>query len=60
MTKNSTVDQALRQQVKEEIGEDENITFKQKNMLNQKFGIQPAFITPEELAGWEAYVNVRD
>lgn len=48
-----SVEQNVRQQVRDEIGDDEGLTFKQKNMLNQKFGIQPAFVTLDEIAFWE-------
>jgi hypothetical protein len=48
-----SVEQSLRQQVKDEIGDDEGLTFKQKNMLLQKFGLQPAFVPNEELEFWE-------
>jgi hypothetical protein len=47
---NVSVEQALRSQVKFDIGDDENMTFKQKNMLLQKYGITPAVLTSEELA----------
>jgi hypothetical protein len=63
---NVSVEQAVKIQVKEEIGDDENITFKQKNMLGQKFGVTPAIVTAEEIAYWEmrettgdGYVRVR-
>jgi hypothetical protein len=49
----STVEQAVRSAIKAEIGEDENITFKQKNILGQKFGITPATVTAEEIEYWE-------
>jgi hypothetical protein len=50
---NISVEQALKSQVKEEIGDDENITFKQKHQLGQKYGIIPANVTAEEIAYWE-------
>jgi hypothetical protein len=52
VTKGS-VEQSLRQQVKDEIGDVEDMPFKQKNMLNQKFGITPAYVTLDEIAYWE-------
>ena len=53
MTKNQSVEQAVRQQVKDEIGDVEDMPFKQKNMLSQKFGVSPAFVTLDEIAYWE-------
>ena len=50
---NVSVEQALRSQVKFDIGDDENITFKHKNMLLQKYGTIPAHVTAEEIAYWE-------
>jgi len=44
---NVSVEQALRSQVKLEIGDDDNVTFKQKNMLGQKYGA-PAIIVDED------------
>lgn len=52
MNRNASVEQAVRQQVKDEIANDE-LTFKQKNMLNQKFGLTTPFISEAELAFWE-------
>ena len=52
MQSNQSVEQALRQQMRDEIGDDENLNFKAKNMLLQKFGLQPAVITEEELEFW--------
>ena len=52
MNRNASVEQAVRQQVKDEIADDE-LTFKQKNMLLQKYGLQPAFVSPEELEFWQ-------
>jgi hypothetical protein len=45
---NVSVEQALRSQVKSDIGDDENITFKQKNMLLQKYGVTPAVIVEDD------------
>jgi hypothetical protein len=50
---NVSVEQALKSQVKFDIGDDEDMTFKQKNMLLQKYGVTPAIVTAEELAYWE-------
>jgi hypothetical protein len=47
-----SVDQALRKQLKEAIGDDE-LTHKQKSMLMQKLGITTAFYTEEELTYWQ-------
>jgi len=51
--KNQTPEQAARNAVKEEVGDAEDLTFKQKAMLNQKFGVMPPFITLDEQAFWE-------
>lgn len=50
---NVSVEQALKSQVKFDIGDDENITFKQKNQLNLKYGLVAPVITEEEIAFWE-------
>ena len=47
-----TLELELKNQVKAEIGDDE-LTFKQKAILNQKFGVTLAFYTPKELLYWE-------
>jgi len=47
MTK--SVEQELRQQVRNEIGDDENIKFPAKNILLQKFGVIPPVLLP----GWD-------
>jgi hypothetical protein len=52
-----SVEQAVRNAIKLEIGDDENITFKQKNQLSLKFGLIIPVIQPEELAFWE---NIAD
>ncbi len=49
----STVEQAVRSAIKAEIGEDENITFKQKNQLSLKYGLVTPIITAEEIDFWE-------
>ncbi len=48
-----TLELYLQKQVKDEIGDDETLTFKQKTVLAQKFGVTPAFYSEEELAYWE-------
>ena len=48
-----TAEQAARNAVKEEIGDVEDLTFKQKNQLAQKFGVIPAYVTLDEIAYWE-------
>jgi hypothetical protein len=53
-----TLEQAVRNAVKEEIGDDE-ITFKQKNMIRQKFGEIPAIVTQEDQFWIERYDDVR-
>jgi hypothetical protein len=50
---NVSVEQALKSQVKFDIGDDENITFKQKNQLNLKYGLTVPVIPVEELEYWE-------
>ncbi len=50
---NVSVEQALKSQVKFDIGDDENITFKQKNQLALKYGLIAPVITEEEIAFWE-------
>jgi hypothetical protein len=52
MTKGS-VEQATRNAVKEEIGDTEEMPFKQKNQLAQKFGVIPAYVTLDEINFWE-------
>jgi hypothetical protein len=47
MTK--SVEQELQQQVRNEIGDDENIKFPAKNILLQKFGVIPPVLLP----GWD-------
>jgi hypothetical protein len=50
---NQSVDQAVRSAIKLEIGDDENLTFKQKNQLALKYGTVAPVITEEEIAFWE-------
>jgi hypothetical protein len=54
----ATVDQAARNAVKEEIGDVEDLTFKQKNQLAQKFGVIPAYVTLDEIAYWETQEEI--
>lgn len=49
----NTAEQAARNAVKEEIGDVEDLTFKEKNQLAQKFGVIPAYVTLDEIAFWE-------
>jgi len=51
--KNASLEQNLQQQVRDEIGDDENIKFPQKNILLQKFGVIPPVVTAEEILYWE-------
>jgi hypothetical protein len=48
-----SVEQAVRAAIKAEIGDDETITFKQKNQLSLKYGLITPIIPAEELAYWE-------
>ena len=50
---NQSVEQAVKSQIKFEIGDDENITFKQKNQLALKYGLIAPVINEEELGYWE-------
>lgn len=50
---NQTVEQAVKQQIKLEIGDDETITFKQKNQLSLKYGLTTPIITEDEINFWE-------
>ena len=52
MTKGSP-EQAARNAVREEIGDVEDLTFKQKNQIAQKFGVIPAYVTLDEIAFWQ-------
>jgi len=53
MTK--SVEQELQKQVRDEIGDDENIKFPQKNILLQKFGVIPPVLLQEEIAAAEVF-----
>ena len=55
-----SVEQSLKQQVKDEIGDDETLTFKQKNQLNQKYGVTPAITTGDELMYWDMRASEGD
>ena len=48
----NTAEQAARNAVREEVGDDENLTFKEKNQLAQKFGVIPAYVTLDEIEFW--------
>ncbi len=48
----SSVEQSLNQQVKEEIGDEENVSFLRKNQLLQKYGVKPAIVTKDEQVYW--------
>jgi hypothetical protein len=53
MTK--SIEQELQKQVRDEIGDDENIKFPQKNILLQKFGVIPPVLLQEEIAAAEVF-----
>jgi len=53
MTK--SVEQELQQQVRNEIGDDENIKFPAKNILLQKFGVIPPVLLEHEIIAAEAF-----
>lgn len=57
---NQSVEQAVRQQVKDEIGDVENMPFKQKNMILQKYGAVPTVVTQEEIDFWETRGLIRN
>ena len=50
---NTTVEQALQQQVREEIGDEENIKFPRKNQILQKYGVVPPVLLEHEIEYWE-------
>src|SRR5208337_868131 len=52
-SKQSGLDTVLRNAVKDEIGDVEDMKFPEKNMLHQKFGVIPAVVTKEEILYWE-------
>ena len=43
----------LNQQVRDEIGDDENIKFPAKNMLLQKYGVIPPVLLEHEIEYWQ-------
>ena len=47
--KNASLEQSLQQQIRDEIGDEENIKFPKKNILLQKFGVIPPVLLP----GWD-------
>jgi len=53
MTK--SVEQELQQQVRDEIGDEENIKFPKKNILLQKFGVIPPVLLQNEIVAAEAF-----
>jgi hypothetical protein len=50
-----TLEQAVRSAIKEEIGDDENITFPRKHIIRQKYGEIPTVITQNDLFWIERY-----
>ncbi len=54
---NTTVEQALQQQVREEIGDEENIKFPRKNQILQKYGVVPPVLLENEIEYWEMRVE---
>jgi len=53
--KNASLEQNLQQQVRDEIGDDENIKFPRKNQLLQKYGVIPPVLLQNEIAVAEAF-----
>jgi hypothetical protein len=53
--KNASLEQGLQQQVRDEIGDEENIKFPKKNILLQKFGVIPPVLLQNEIAVAEAF-----
>jgi len=53
--KESKLRDDLNQQVRDEIGDDENIKFPQKNILLQKFGVIPPVLLEHEIIAAEAF-----
>jgi len=51
--KESKLRDDLNQQVRDEIGDDENIKFPAKNMLLQKYGVIPPVLLEHEIEYWE-------
>ena len=54
---NTTVEQALQQQVREKIGDEENIKFPRKNQILQKYGVVPPVLLEHEIEYWEMRVE---
>ena len=54
---NTTVEQALQQQVREEIGDEENIKFPRKNQILQKYGVVAPVLLEHEIEYWEMRVE---
>ena len=53
--KNASLEQSLQQQIRDEIGDEENIKFPKKNILLQKFGVIPPVLLQEEIAAAEVF-----
>jgi len=53
--KESTLRDDLNQQVRDEIGDEENIKFPKKNILLQKFGVIPPVLLHNEIVAAEAF-----
>jgi len=53
--KNASLEQNLQQQVRDEIGDEENIKFPKKNILLQKFGVIPPVLLHNEIVAAEAF-----
>ena len=53
--KNASLEQGLQQQVRDEIGDEENIKFPKKNILLQKFGVIPPVLLHNEIVAAEAF-----
>lgn len=51
---------AIRNQIKEEIGDEETITFLHRNMLSQKFGVVEPVILDGEVNYWEMRERMGD
>ena len=51
--KESKLRDDLNQQVRDEIGDDENIKFPAKNMLLQKYGVIPPVLLEHEIEYWQ-------
>jgi hypothetical protein len=55
--KESKLRDDLNQQVRDEIGDEENIKFPRKNQLNLKYGVITPTISLEEIEFWEKICN---